>query len=82
MVYNLYDVYEDEELLGQASDYTDAYNIFYQRIEATDGECDFDFESTDGERDKEFEAKILEAMDTAMTDYLDNNYDSEDEDYF
>lgn len=81
-MYRLYDVYDGEDFLGIAADYADAYNIFYQRIEDTDGECDFDFEPSNGEVDDELQTKILEAMDTAMSDYLDNNYEDEDEDYF
>lgn len=70
--YTIYDYYEgDIEILDNCvRTPQQAYNIAYQRIEDTDGECDICFKpTTPASVDPIFEQKIHEAIAEAYDDY-------------
>lgn len=70
--YTLYDYYEgDIDILNDCiRTPNDAYGIAYERIEATDGECDICFKpTTPASVDPILEQKIADAIAEAYDDY-------------
>ena len=70
--YTLYDYYEGEVEILESCVHTpnNAYDIAYQRIEATDGECDICFKpTTPASVDPILEKKIEDAIAEAYDDY-------------
>lgn len=78
-MYDLFDTYEGEEYIGSIDRASDAFELIFDRIKDTDGECAFTFK-TAAEPVPDLEDAINKAIEKASERYFEE-CDFSDDDY-
>ena len=83
-MYEFYDTYDGEELIGTTDSLAIAFDICYERIEATDGECAITYKAVD-EPNPSYEEALDQIIETASERYFNKceigYFDVNDDDY-
>lgn len=76
--YDIFDTYEGNEFIGAIVDYDEAYDIFYNWLCTTDGECCFMYQPSEGSNSSlTLEAQIRGALDAAWSDFWADDDETE-----
>lgn len=78
--YDIFDTYEGNEFISAVVNYNEAYDVFYNWLCTTDGECCFMYEPSEGSNaSPAFEAQIRGALDAAWSDFWAEEDEEDDE---